>query len=124
MSNETIIYLGGIYNIILIIFHLSFWKIFKWRKELQRMNFVNGGIFQILNISLTFVFIIFAYISFFYYSELLTTELGNVLLKLISFFWFLRAIQQVYFFGLKNKISLVFFVFFIVGAVIYIYPTF
>ncbi|MCB9209558.1 MAG: hypothetical protein H6609_09260 [Ignavibacteriales bacterium] len=124
MSNETILYLGGIYNVILIIFHLSFWKIFKWEKELKRMNFLNGNVYQILNISLTFAFVIFAYLSFFYNNELLSTPLGIITLKLIAFFWFFRALQQIYFFGIKDKISFLFFIGFLMGALFYILPTF
>ena len=124
MNDETVILLGGFYNIALIIFHALFWKIFKWKKDLQRMTFTNGNILQILNLSLTFIFIIFAYISILYSKELVATELGNSLLRLISFFWFFRALQQIYFFGIKNKISLLFFIFFLIGSFIYIYPVF
>ncbi|MBK7105176.1 MAG: hypothetical protein IPH62_07825 [Ignavibacteriae bacterium] len=120
---NTIIIIGGFYNLAFAIFHLLFWKIFNWNKELKRMNFINGGIFQILNISLTFVFIIFAFLSFFYTKELVTTQLGNSILRLISFFWFFRALQQIYFFGIKNKTSVLFFIGFLIGAGIYIYPT-
>ncbi len=122
MSNETIILIGGFYNIALIIFHSLFWKIFKWKKDLQRITVVNGNILQILNLSLTFVFIIFAYLSILYTQELISTDLGKLILRLIAFFYFFRALQQVYFFGIKNKISLSFVVFFLVGSAIYIYP--
>ncbi|MCB9258201.1 MAG: hypothetical protein H6612_02525 [Ignavibacteriales bacterium] len=124
MSNETILYLGGIYNVILIIFHLSFWKIFNWKKELSRMNFLNRNVYQILNISLTFIFVIFAYLSFFYNHELLVTPLGNITLKLISFFWFFRTLQQIYFFGIKNLTSIGFTIFLLVGAIIYFIPAY
>lgn len=122
MKNETVILIGGIYNIILFVFHVSFWKLFNWKKDLQRMTFLNSSIMQILNISLSFVFVIFAYISIIYASELNSTPLGNIILKLISFFWFFRALQQMYFFGVKNKYSLLLFIGFIMGAIIYIYP--
>lgn len=124
MNNETIVYLGGMYNIILVIFHLSFWKVFKWKKELKRMNFLNGNVYQILNISLTFIFVMFAYLSIFYNSELVTTPLGIITLKLIAFFWFFRALQQIYFFGIKNLVSMGFVIYFLLGTIIYIYPTF
>jgi hypothetical protein len=122
MCDETVILIGGFYNIALIIFHGMFWKIFNWKKELQRMTFLNGNIFQILNLSLTFAFIIFAYLSILYNEELVSSELGKSILSLISFFWFFRALQQIYFFGIKNKTSLLFFIFFLFGSFIYIYP--
>lgn len=121
---NTIILLGGFYNLAFAVFHLLFWKIFKWNKELKRMNYVNGNILQILNLSLTFVFIIFAYISLLYTNELISSELGKVILKLIAFFWFFRALQQIYFFGLKNKISAALFILFLIGSSIYLFSSF
>ncbi len=122
MTNETLIFIGGFYNFAFAIFHLLFWRIFNWDKDLKRMNFTNGNILQILNLSLTFVFIIFAFLSFLYTQEIISTQLGNSILRLISFFWFFRALQQIYFFGLKNKISVLFFMLFLIGSGIYIYP--
>ena len=121
---STIILLGGFYNLAFAVFHLLFWKIFKWNKELKRMNYINGNILQILNLSLTFVFIIFAYISLLYTNELISTQLGKVLLKLIAFFWFFRALQQIYFFGLKNIISAALFILFLTGSLIYLITSF
>ncbi|MFZ1291114.1 MAG: hypothetical protein WAR79_13545 [Melioribacteraceae bacterium] len=122
MTNETLIFIGGFYNFAFAIFHLLFWRIFNWDKDLKRMNFTNGNILQILNLSLTFVFIIFAFLSILYTQEIISTQLGNSILRLISFFWFFRALQQIYFFGLKNKISVLFFMLFLIGSGIYIYP--
>ncbi|MEE9429985.1 MAG: hypothetical protein V3V16_03025 [Melioribacteraceae bacterium] len=99
MSNEAFLVVGGVYNITLILFHLSFWKIFNWKKDLKRITFINRAIMQVLNLSLTFIFVIFAYVSFFHSYELLTTSLGKTLLLLISIFWFLRAVYQIMFYG-------------------------
>ncbi len=113
---------GSIYNLGLITFHLMFWKIFNWKKDLRSLSFINRPVMQILNLSLTFVFFIFAYITFFYSTELITTSLGNTMLGLISIFWLFRALEQIWFFGWKNKISLLFFLLFIVGCIIYLLP--
>ena len=121
MSNETVLFIGGIYNLAFVIFHLLFYKIFNWKKDLARITFINSAIMQVLNYSLTFIFLIFAYLSFFYSKEILTTHLGRVLLLSISLFWFFRAIEQIYFFGLKNKTSIAFFIVFIFGFYIYFY---
>ena len=124
MSNEAIIYSGGIYNLILIVFHLLFWKLFDWRKDLSSLSHINRAIMQVLNLSLTFVFLIFAYVSFFHHSELLITKLGRSLLILMAIFWLLRAIEQIVFFGFRSHISKAFFMFFMLGAVIYTLPLF
>src|SRR3990170_5730304 len=120
MNIESLIIIGGLYNVAFTIFHLLFWKIFKWKKDLASLSIINRGVMQILNLCLTFVFLIFGYISIFHTKELISTSLGVSLLLLISVFWALRAIEQVVFFGLKNKVSLIFFIIFLTGFVIYL----
>ena len=77
---------------------------------------------QILNLSLTLVFLIFAYVSLFHTAELLGTSLGRALLLMISVFWLLRAAEQVLFFRLRRPLSVAFFVVFLVGGLLYAYP--
>ena len=113
---------GSIYNLGLITFHLMFWKIFNWNTDLRSLSIINRPVMQILNLSLTFVFFIFAYITFFYSAELITTPLGKTLLGLISIFWLFRAFQQIWFFGWKNITSILFFLLFMVGCIIYLLP--
>lgn len=122
MNTEVWILTGGIYCLGFVIFHLTFWKLFKWREDLASLTFINSAVMQVLNLSLTFAFFIFVYISLFHARELVTTSLGTSLLLLISIFWLLRAILQVLFFGLKNKVSLILFIVFIAGFVIYLFP--
>ena len=95
---EALIIAGGFYNIGLIVFHLLFWRIFNWDEELRSLSFVNRATMQVLNISLTFAFIIYSYISFAHTTELLTSSLGHGLLVLMALFWLARAIQQIVFF--------------------------
>jgi hypothetical protein len=59
---EALIKLGGIYNIVLVVFHLLFWRIFNWEVDLRSLTLLNRAIMQVVNLSLTFVFVIFAYI--------------------------------------------------------------
>ena len=118
---ENVILFGGIYHIGFIIFHLFFWKIFKWDVTLRKLNSIDRSTIQVLNISLTFVFSIFAYLSLNFSFELTSTKLGLSILLFISLFWFFRAIQQVYFYGLKNRLSKMLFIIFIFGGIIYSY---
>lgn len=119
---ESLIKAGGIYNIALVIFHLLFWRIFNWKEDLRSLSFLNRAIMQVLNLSLTFAFVIFSYISLVHTNELISTHLGKILLILMALFWFARAVQQVVFFKLKNWVSMAFLVFFIVGAALYAVP--
>ncbi|MCP5050655.1 MAG: hypothetical protein GY940_26060 [bacterium] len=122
MKPETVIFIGGIYNIAFVIFHLTFWKLFRWKADLRSLSFINRAVMQILNLCLTFSFVIFAYISIFHNLEMLSTGIGKSLLFLISLFWFFRAIEQIVFFGLKKAASVAFFVIFVIGTLIYLYP--
>jgi len=113
---------GGIFNLAFAIFHILFWKIFNWKTELKKLDFMNSAIMQVLNLCLTFCFLIFAYISFFHHKELLTTSIGKSLLAGISIFWLLRAIEQIIFFGIKHWQSIIFLLVFVGGAILYAIP--
>lgn len=120
--NETLIIVGGAYTAVLIIFHVLFWRIFKWPETLNSLNYINKATIQVLNISITFVFFIIAYISLAHTHELLTTRLGNSLLVLISCLWLFRAAQQVVFYKLKHKASIGLTFYFLTGAFLYGLP--
>ncbi|MBT3254761.1 MAG: hypothetical protein HN995_06405 [Candidatus Marinimicrobia bacterium] len=119
---DLLIQLGGVYNIALVIFHLMFWHLFDWKNDLRKLSFLNRAIMQVLNLSLSFAFIIFGYISLAHTSELLSTDLGHSLLILMTLFWMARAIEQIVFFKLKQWGSVAFLVFFLSGAVLYAIP--
>ena len=125
---ERLLYVGGVYCIALILFHLSFWKIFAWAEQLPRLNRLNQAIMQVLNLSLTFVFGILAYLSFAHADALLNTELGRVFLGAFALFWLFRSVLQVVFFKLEHWGSWAFLAWFLIGALIYgvpvIYPMF
>ncbi len=120
--NEILIIAGGFYTVALIIFHALFWRIFNWPETLMPLNYINRATMQVLNISITFVFFIFAYISFAHTHELINTQLGNSLLVLISCLWLFRAAQQVIFYKLKHKASVGLTFFFLIGAFLYGVP--
>lgn len=118
--SEILLFIGSLYNLFFAIFHLFFWRLFKWKEDLKRISHINRQIMQIMNLCLIFVFLVMSYVSFFHANELLTTSLGNTLLFAIGLFWLLRAIEQVYFFGFRRLISIIFFVSFLLGSILYI----
>ena len=124
MSASQAVLLGGVFNTALFVFHVFFWRLFNWPEGLASVSFINRAVMQILNVCLMFVFGIFAYISFFHADEMLGTTLGRVLLVLIAAFWFLRALLQIVFFGLKRPVSIAFFMVFMTGAVLYAWPAY
>jgi len=120
--NESLITIGGIYSIAFAVFHLLFWRIFNWSEDLRSLSFLNRAIMQVLNLTLTIVFISFAYISLAHTNDLLTTPLGKSLLIFISLLWFARAAMQPIFFKLRHWGSIAFLLLFISGGVLYGIP--
>ncbi len=119
---ETMIEAGGVYSFAFAVFHLLFWWLFNWREDLRSLSFLNRCIMQVLNLSLTFAFVIFAYVPMVHTRELLVTPLGNSLLMLIALFWLARAVEQVVFFKLRHRGSVAFLVVFLAGAGLYGIP--
>lgn len=119
---KTLVCIGGFYHLAFAAFHLGFWKLFDWKRELPKLNAVNRGVMQVLNLRLIFVFFIFAYVSFFHAEDLLTTSIGKFLTAAISLFWLGRAIEQIVFFGLGKTLSTAMFFVFLFGALLYICP--
>ena len=103
------------------VFHLMFWRIFKWKGELAKISADNRSIMQVLNLALVFVFLAAAYIAFFHGIELTQTQLGKTLLVVWSLFWLISAINQLVFWGF-NKISLGLTLIFILVGVINLIP--
>lgn len=120
VNPDLLVKIGGIYNLGFAVFHLFFWKLFHWKEDLASLTSLNRAVMQILNLCLTFVFLLFGYLSLFYTPELLASGLGKTLLMGIAIFWFLRMIEQIIFFGLRNKRSVAFTVIFLFGSLSYI----
>jgi len=116
---EAFIFFGGVYTVALIVFHLLFRRIFKWPESLASLNYVNRATMQVMNISLTFIFVMFAFISFAYTAELLNTPLGRTMLALISALWLFRAALQLVFYGWQHKASAAFTIYFLLGMFLY-----
>lgn len=118
----TFVTLGGWFNVALVVFHLLFWRIFDWKNDLRYLTFLNRAVMQVLNLSLTLCFVIFALISFTYTPQLLQPGLGLSLLGLMALFWLARAVQQVVFFKLRHWGSWVFLGVFLLGMTLYAAP--
>jgi hypothetical protein len=119
---KTLIYIGGVYHVVLAVFHLAFWKLFRWKTSLRSLNELNRGVIQILNIHMTLVFIAVAYLSFAHPDELLASPMGRCILVAVSLFWLARAANQIVFFGLRNTLSIALFLLMLAAAGIYLYP--
>lgn len=118
---KILLYIGGFYHLAFAAFHISFWKLLDWKRDLSYLTETNQNVMQILNLRLIYVFFVVACLSFFYAESLLADGIGKVILFAIALFWLMRAAEQIIFFGLKDKISIALFVSFLPGALIYGY---
>lgn len=119
---KLIIYICGIYSVGFAIFHMLFWRLFNWKKDLKNISFANRAITQILNCRLIYFFLFTAFICFFYAEEVSTTSLGKVFLGGLSLFWLGRTIEQFIFLGYKNKYVNLLTVIFVVGTILFALP--
>lgn len=104
------------------VFHLFFWRVFNWPRELRSLSLLNRAVMQILNLCLTFVFLAVAWIEFHFGAELATEPIGRALLLAMALFWTLRALLQALFFGLRHLASCAFILVFLAGAVLHAWP--
>ncbi|MBX2923209.1 MAG: hypothetical protein KF746_13500 [Chitinophagaceae bacterium] len=124
MKMIFIIYMCGVYSLAFALFHIGFWKIFKWNDDLKKLVFANKGIMQILNVQIIYYFLFTAFVCFAFPAELLNTKLGNAFLLGCSLFWLIRAIQQFIFLKSNHYIIRILTVIFIIGTVLFALPVF
>jgi len=122
MNKDLIIYLCGLHSFGFAIFHMFFWRFFKWKKDLEKISKPNRAIIQIANLRLIYIFLFFAFICLFFTKDLYATELGRVVLVGSSLFWIGRAIEQFVFLNFNHPIIHLLTFLFIVGAILSILP--
>ena len=107
---------GGLYSLAFAVFHMLFWRVFRWKADLQRLIPVNRAIIQVLNLRLIYVFLVMGLATVLFPVALLSTEFGMFILGAVSLFWFMRAIEQIIFFGLHSIASIALFWVFLIGS--------
>ncbi len=110
----------ALFNLGFSVFHLFFWRLFRWQQELPRLSFVNRQIMQVLNLCLILVFFLMAWVCAFHGHEMTTTALGRTLLLGFALFWLLRALGQPLFFGVSNRPSALLTVVLVAGGLLHL----
>ncbi len=95
--NKVLLRVGGGLNLLFVLVHLGMVK--SLRDALAPVSLNIQATASTWNIQVAFVLVIFAYLAFFQWRALLATRLGNLIAVSISLFWFLRAVNQVVFYG-------------------------
>lgn len=96
--SKTLLRIGGAINFLFVVYHLALVKPID--EALASVSPDIQATASTLNIHVAFTLLIFAYFAIFRWRDLLTTRVGNIMAIAISLFWFLRAINEVVFFGL------------------------
>lgn len=109
-------------NLAFLVFHLAFWRLFDWGRELTKLHWANRAIMQVMNLRLIYVFGLFAALQIGFGEALLGTALGRFVQGGIALFWGLRAIEQVVFFRLWHIASTGIFAAFVAMAGVHIAP--
>jgi hypothetical protein len=121
-TKEIFIFLGGIHSLGFVAFHILFWRIFRWHTELAKTNLATRAIIQILNLRLIYLFLLMAFICFFYAKDLINSDLGKIILIGFSLFWLGRTIEQFIFLRINNQMIHLLTFFFILGTIIFLMP--
>ena len=112
--------LCALYNAAFGVFHLCFWRLFRWGEELPRLGKVNRCVMQILNIRLLYVFFFMSML----YAVILAKDIRGLLPLLLiggmGVFWLMRGFEQIWFFGWRNRTSNVMTFIFFAGAFVHL----
>ncbi|MEL1263578.1 hypothetical protein [Pseudoxanthomonas putridarboris] len=119
---ELLVRLGGAHSLGFALFHLAFWKLFDWKRDLARNSAANRAIMQILNLRLIYVFLGIGAACFVFTDELLRTPLGNAILAFMALFWVGRTIEQFVFLRVHHPLVHALTALFVLGALLFAIP--
>lgn len=122
MDNHLVIWLCGVHSLGFALFHLAFWKLFDWPRDLRGSSVATRAVTQILNLRLTYVFLAVAAACFFLSGDLLHTRLGRCVLGAMALFWVGRLIEQAIFLRFNKTMLHVLSALFALGAVLFAWP--
>ncbi|MEO6039246.1 MAG: hypothetical protein ABIQ93_12610 [Saprospiraceae bacterium] len=123
MDKTLLLTACGLYSLAMAVFHLYFWRLFRWKDQLYLLHPGNRAIVQILNVRLIYVFVCMAVLCFFYQQALLETGLGHAILVGCSLFWVGRTIEQfIYLRRIYHWVVHVLTAIFVLGAVLFALP--
>ncbi len=117
-TNRILVITGGVFCIVLALFHLTFWELFNWETELEKLSAENSNIMQMLNIVISVIFISYGVILIFFRNEILNTRLGKAILASLSVCFLIRFILGF----VLSKHEGLFSVFLLICTLVYLIP--
>ena len=116
MNRTALLFTGGLYHLAFAVFHLGFWKLFRWKSTLRLTTPLNRSVMQVMNLCLVYGFSVVAFVSILFAGRMTASPVPSLS---IAGFWLFRALLQILFFDVKNAPSVALTAFFLVGAMIY-----
>lgn len=117
MRTQVWIYAAAGYNLAIAVFHLGFWRMFRWKEELAKLHPVNRGVMQVMNLMLMAFLFLMAAVLVLNAAEISATPLGRLLLAGLAALWVLRAIlQPIFWRGVPKATNMAFICLFMLGA--------
>ncbi|CAH0065761.1 MAG TPA: hypothetical protein DIC54_08760 [Pseudomonas sp.] len=121
-TTELLVRLAGIHSLGFAAFHLVFWRLFGWKRELAQLGTANRAIMQILNLRVIYVFLGMGLIALIFAPDLVDTRLGVVLLGFMAVFWVGRTLEQFVFLRINNWRVHLLTGLFVLGAALHAVP--
>ncbi len=114
----ALVYAAGLFDLAIFIFHVLFWRLFRWPESLEPSGQLNTATTQTLNIMLTYCFAVYA-------AALLWQggEAGPALLLPAVGFGALRMWLQFRLFGVENRLSRIFTGLMALGTLLHLIPS-
>lgn len=119
LSAEHWVIIGGVHSAAFGIFHVCFWRLFKWKTSLRSLSTIDRGVMQILNLRLIYVFLVVALGSLLYPQALAGSALGNAVQLALAGFWAGRLVEQFIFFPVRGMLSISLTALFALGAIVH-----
>jgi len=122
MNDALLLKLCAVHSFGFAGFHLLFWKLFDWKRDLQRSSFTTRVVVQILNLRLIYFFIAVGALCLAFPSELANSTMGHAILLGQSLFWVGRTVEQFVFLRHDRSSVFVMTLLFVAGAVLFALP--
>lgn len=103
-------------------FHLAFWKLFGWKRELAKVGLPTRAIVQILNLRLVYLFAGIGVLCLLYPDELRGTPLGRAVLAFMALFWAGRTVEQFVFLRVDHRLVHALTALFVLGMILFALP--
>lgn len=109
----------GLYNLGFGVFHLTFWRLLRWKEQLPRLSPNNAAVMQVLNLCLTWMFFVAGYIYLVHAGELAAPGPGRTLALGVWLLWVGRAVTQVAFMDMRRRVHQALLAIFVAGALVH-----